>query len=43
MMVSQTVLVATNFGPSKALCDEFVDRVIEQAKEVGVEIEMEAV
>lgn len=35
MVLSEAVFRLTGFGPSKALCDEFAERVIEQADAVG--------
>jgi hypothetical protein len=43
MMVSNIIFELTGFGPSKVLCDDFVDRVMTQASDLGVTLALRRV
>lgn len=42
MMLSEMMLLFTGFGPSKEICDEFADKVLQEARQVGATVTLPA-
>lgn len=43
MIISEASSRLTGYKPSKALCDEFADRVLQEARDNGHEIQFQTV